>query len=279
MNNELLNKINRFGFCGLSAHWNEINGTIDIETLVQWEETERQVRGLKRRFKSAKIDAFKPLSDFDWNWPKKCDRGHVEDLFKFDFIDESANVILSGPNGVGKSTIACNLAHQAVLNGYNVLFVTASNLLNDLISQDGDQALSRRLKYYASPTLLCVDEIGYLSYSNRHADLLFEIISKRYKKKSTIITTNKAFAEWDQIFPNAACVVSLIDRLIHKSEMVFIEGESYRLKEAKERNAARDGLSFNKKKGKIKVTQSSTQEPTKQKSIMTKKGKSNDYKF
>ena len=83
MNEELLNKINRFGFYGLSAHWHEISGPVEIEALVQWEEAERQVRGLKRRFKSAKIEAFKPLTDFDWDWPKKCDRGHIEELFKF----------------------------------------------------------------------------------------------------------------------------------------------------------------------------------------------------
>jgi DNA replication protein DnaC len=91
------------------------------------------------------------------------------------------------------------------------------------------------------PDLLVIDEIGYLSYSNRHADLLFELINRRYERKSTIVTTNKAFAEWPTMFPNAACVVSLIDRLLHNAEVIAIEGESYRLKEAQERAALREG--------------------------------------
>ena len=100
-------------------------------------------------------------------------------------------------------------------------------------------ALRRRLALYSRPRLLLIDEIGYLSYSNRHADLLFEIVSRRYQEKSTLITTNKPFAEWNQVFPNASCVVSLVDRLVHNAEIVQIEGESYRLKEAKERSEQR----------------------------------------
>ena len=112
-------------------------------------------------------------------------------------------------------------------------------MLNELASQDGDKALQRKLKYYTQPQILVIDEVGYLSYSNRYADLLFEIISRRYHKKSTVITTNKPFSEWSDIFPNAACVVSLIDRLVHRSEIINIEADSYRLKEAKEESAKR----------------------------------------
>ena len=101
--------------------------------------------------------------------------------------------------------------------------------------QDGDQALRRRLKYYAHPAVLVIDEVGYLSYGNRHADLLFEIVSRRYEVRPTIITTNRPFTEWNEVFPTAACVVSIIDRLIHHSEILVLEGESYRFREAKER--------------------------------------------
>ncbi len=113
-------------------------------------------------------------------------------------------------------------------------FTTAGELLGDLAALDSDAALRRRLRHYAAPDLLVIDEIGYLSYSNRHADLLFELVSRRYESKSTMVTTNKAFAEWNTVFPNA---VSLIDRLVHHAEMIDIDGESYRLKEAKERAA------------------------------------------
>ena len=142
-------------------------------------------------------------------------------------------------NGVGKSTIAQNLGYQAVMQGHTVLFTTAANMLNDLAALDGDNALRRRIKHYARPAFLIIDEVGYLSYSNRHADLLFEIINQRYEQRSTLVTTNRPFGEWSEVFPNAACVVSLIDRLVHHSEVIAIEGESYRMKEAKEQATER----------------------------------------
>jgi DNA replication protein DnaC len=149
--------------------------------------------------------------------------------------DKPLNPVFIGGNGIGKTTLAKNIAHQAVLNGYSVLFTTAAQMLNDLAAIDSDSVLKRRLKYYAQPQLLVIDELGYLSYANRHADLLFEIINRRYECKSTLVTTNRAFDEWDQVFPNAACVVSLVDRLIHHSEIIVFEGESYRMKEATEK--------------------------------------------
>ncbi len=219
---------------GVLAHWDEICESDWIEPLFQWEEQERASRGLERRMKSARLGRFKPLADFNWSWPEQCDREAVNDLMQLQFLQDAANIILVGPNGVGKSTIARNIAHQAVLQGHNVLFTSASQMLNELAAQDGDSALKRRLAQYARPHLLVIDEVGYLSYSNRHADLLFEIVSRRYEERSTLITTNRPFQEWGEVFPNAACVVSLVDRLVHHSEIIMIEGESYRLKEAKE---------------------------------------------
>jgi DNA replication protein DnaC len=108
-----------------------------------------------------------------------------------------------------------------------------------LSALDSDSALRRRLRHYARPQLLAIDEVGYLSYSNRHADLMFELISRRYQNKSTLVTTNRQFAEWREVFPNASCVVSLVDRLVHNAEIVAIDAESYRLKEARERNEQR----------------------------------------
>ncbi len=224
---------------GLLAHWEEVAGAAWIEPLIGWEEAERARRSLERRLGSAHLGRFRPLADFDWDWPKRCDREAVEELMGLAFLEEMANAILVGPNGVGKSTIARNIAHQAVLAGHTVLCTSAAQMLNELAAADGDNALRRRLALYARPRLLLIDEIGYLSYSNRHADLLFEIVSRRYQEKSTLVTTNRAFAEWGEVFPNAACVVSLVDRLVHNAEIVHIEGESYRLKEAKERSEKR----------------------------------------
>lgn len=231
---------------GLLAHWDALQGdparlewTAD---LLDWEEHERSRRSLERRLRSAHIGRFKPLADFDWDWPTHCDRAAVQELMTLSFMADATNVVLVGPNGVGKSMLACNLGHQALIEGRTVLFTTAGQLLGDLAALDSDSALRRRLRHYAAPDLLLIDEVGYLSYSNRHADLLFELISRRYENKSTVVTTNRSFQEWNEVFPNAACVVSLIDRLVHRCEVVPIKGESYRLKEAKERSEKKAAL-------------------------------------
>jgi len=234
---------------GLLTYWDELNEAQLplIRDLLQWETVERQKRGLARRLDQARLGAFKPLADFDWDWPTQCDRGAVSETLQLEFIPSATNIILMGPNGIGKSTIAQNIAHCAVLQGHTALFVSAAQMLGDLTAQDGDNALRRRIKHYTRPEVLVIDEVGYLSYSTRHADLLFEIVSRRYESKPTIVTTNKAFAEWGEVFPNASCVVSLVDRLIHHSELIVLEGASYRMKEAKERAEAKKKVKTRKK--------------------------------
>jgi len=220
---------------GLLAHWTQAVEAGWVEALLDWEEAERARRSLERRLQDARIGRFKALCDFDWSWPKRCDRAAFEALMTLDFLKEAANAVLVGPNGVGKTTLARNLAYQALIHGHTALFATAGHLLGELAALDADALLRRRLRHYAAPALLVIDEVGYLSYSNRHADLLFELISRRYEHKSTVITTNRPFAEWHEVFPNAACTVSMVDRLMHNAEIVVIDGDSYRVKEAKER--------------------------------------------
>ncbi|NRO99547.1 ATP-binding protein [Paraburkholderia sp. NMBU_R16] len=239
-NNEiLLARAKTLRLNGLVEHWAEVDGADWIAPLLQWEEDERAHRSLQRRIRDAKLGHFRSLADFDWQWPKRIDRGAVEELMSLSFLADATNVVFIGPNGVGKSTLAQNVAHQALIAGHTVLFKSASEMLGELASLDSDSALRRRLRYYAAPDVLLIDEVGYLSYSNRHADLLFELINRRYEARSTVVTTNKPFAQWSEVFPNAACVVSLVDRLVHRAEVISIEGESYRLKEARERTEAR----------------------------------------
>lgn len=228
---------------GLLAHWSEVMTDAEaarrVAQWLAWESAVRGQRSLERRVREAHIGQFKPLADYDWRWPTQIDRAAIEELMTLQFMADATNVVLVGGNGLGKTMFACNLGYQAVLAGHTALFVTAGNLLGDLAALDSDSTLRRRLRHYAAPDLLLIDEVGYLSYSNRHADLLFELVSRRYQHKSTVVTTNKAFADWGEVFPNAACVVSLVDRLMHRAEVVRIEGESYRAKEAQERMAAR----------------------------------------
>lgn len=234
-NDALCNRARKLGLYGLAASWKDFAGQSWIEPLIASEEAERHRRSHDRRVRRARIGQFKPMVDFDWKWPKKIDREQIDELFTFDFLGENVNVILVGPNGVGKTMIAKNLAYQAVVAGHTVLTTTASELLNDLLVQNSLVSFERRLRKYIQPRLLVIDELGYLSYNARHADLLFEVVTRRYSEKPTVITTNRAFKEWHETFPNASCVVTLIDRLIHKSEIVKIEGDSYRHKESDER--------------------------------------------
>jgi len=230
----LMDRARRLGLYGLLACWDEMGDQPWVVALIECEEAERSRRSLERRIRNSKVGRFKPMADFEWSWPKAIDRPLIEELMQLGFIEEATNVILAGPNGVGKSTIAQNIAHQALLRGYTVLCATASAMLNDLAAQDTSMALARRLRRYVNPVVLLIDEVGYLSYDSRAADLLFEVVSRRHEQRPIILTTNKPFAEWNEVFPNASSVTALVDRLLHHAEIVKIEGDSYRVKEAKQ---------------------------------------------
>ena len=211
----LLNRATAQKLHGVICQQDNINeeGAFWLERFVTWEERHRSQRSLEGRLRKARIGRFKPMSEFDWKWPKQCDRTVIEQWMQLGFMEGASNLILCGPNGVGKTMIVSNIASQVVLRGGTALFTTAAAMLNELAELDSDSALRRRIKYYTQPALLVVDEVGYLSYSNRHADLLFEVVSQRYEKKSTCITTNKPIPDWRDIFPNATCVVSITSSL------------------------------------------------------------------
>lgn len=233
---ELHQRLRALGLLGLAARIDEVRNEPWLERVLTIETEERQHRGLDRRLKNSRLGRFKSIADYDWRWPKRIDREAVDALLRLDFARDGANVVLVGPNGVGKTMIAKNLAHAAIKAGRTARFTTASTMLTELAAQDGTAALHRTFRRYTSPGVLVVDELGYVAYGNRHADVLFEVVNRRYEMgRSIIVTTNRAFTEWGDLFPNATCVVPLVDRLVHHCEIVPIDGESYRLKEAKER--------------------------------------------
>jgi DNA replication protein DnaC len=229
----------KLGLYGLANQLGHLASESWVDTLLDLEETERQRRGLERRMKHAKLDRFKPICDFDWAWPRQIDRPAIEDLFDLSFLKDATNIVIIGGNGVGKTMIAQNLAHHAITKGYSARYTTASDLLNDLATQEAGRALTARLRAYTKPSLLVIDEIGYLSAGIRHADMLFEVVSRRYLRGSIVVTTNRFLKEWNEVFPSAGCVVTLVDRLVHRSEVINIDAESYRLKEAKEQQQTR----------------------------------------
>ncbi|MGA7886270.1 MAG: IS21-like element helper ATPase IstB [Acidobacteriaceae bacterium] len=209
-----------------------------LEQLARIETAERAHRSLERRLRASEIKRFKPMIDFEWSWPKRIERDVIERALTLDFLAEARNLVLVGANGLGKTMIAQNICHAAVLAGHSVLFRTASKLLTDLHRQTPEGRL-RKLRAYANVSLLCIDEVGYLSFDDKSADLLYEVINQRYEQKSLILTTNKPFREWNEVFPNAACIATMLDRLLHHAEVTVIEGSSYRVRESEQEATAR----------------------------------------
>lgn len=236
---ELRTAATRLRLYGLLAHWDQVASEAWLPNVIKMEQQERARRSHEYRLRNAKIERFKHRADFDWSHPKKIDRAQLDDLFTLDFIEDGTNVVFIGPNGVGKTLFACNLAYEAATRGVPTRYITASDMLASLGGLTGSM-LTHRLKRYVAPALLVIDELGYLRYDAHLADLLYEVLSRRYQASaSTIITTNKPFSEWNQAFEGAACVATMVDRLCHRVEIVQIEGDSYRAAEAKTRAKAR----------------------------------------
>jgi DNA replication protein DnaC len=209
-----------------------------LEQLAQAEIAERSRRSLEQRLRFSGIKSFKPMADFDWSWPTKIERDVIERALTLDFLPEARNLVLVGRNGLGKTMMAQNICHAAVLAGYSVLFRSAAALLEELHRQSPEGRRSK-LRTYANVGLLCVDEVGYLSFDDKAADLLYEVINRRYERKPVILTTNRPFKEWNEVFPNATCIVTLLDRLLHHADVTVIEGDSYRVRESEMETAAR----------------------------------------
>lgn len=200
-----------------------------LRRLAEAEAAARYERSVQRRTKAARLPVLKTLEQFDWSWPKKINRAQVQDLFRLRFIEQNSNVVFIGNVGLGKTHFALALAHSACLNNVSTLFAQAVEIVNMLSAAQAANTLSKALKAYAAPRLLVIDELGYLPMDKRGADLIFQVISARYERGATIITTNTAYKHWAPIFNNdATLTTAILDRLVHHCETVTIEGKSFR---------------------------------------------------
>ena len=212
-----------------TEHWSHVRY---LCSLMEGEANLRQDRSIQRRINLARFPVIKTLDQFNWTWPKKINRLQVQNLFRLNFVENMANVIFLGGVGLGKTHLSIALAYQACLKGHSVLFTTAVDIVNTLAAAHAIGRLKLEMKKYLKPTLLCIDELGYLPLDKTGADLLFQIISHRYERGSILLTTNRAFKHWPEIFNNDSTITSaVLDRLLHHAETVIIEGKSYRMKD------------------------------------------------
>ncbi len=203
-----------------------------LSRLVEGETLRRKDHATQRRIKAARFPVIKSLEQFDWSWPEKINRPQVQNLFRFSFAKEKANVVFIGGVGLGKTHLATALAYQACVEGYTALYTTAIDIVNTLAAAQSTNRLKAELKKYLSPEILLVDEMGYLPIDKTGADLLFQLFSQRYETGSTIVTTNEIYKKWAKIFNNDATLTSaVLDRVVHHAETIIIEGKSYRMKD------------------------------------------------
>lgn len=203
-----------------------------LAVLMEGEFNQKQDRAIERRIRQARFPVLKTLDQFQWSWPKKINQLQVKDLFRLQFVRNKTNVIFLGGVGLGKTHLSIALGHAACLQGYSVLFTTAVDLVNTLSAAHKIGRHNIDIRKYLRPQVLQIDELGYLPFDKTGVSWLFQVISQRYEKGSTIVTSNKVFKKWPEIFNNDATVTSaVLDRLLHRSDTVVIEGPSFRMKD------------------------------------------------
>jgi DNA replication protein DnaC len=201
-----------------------------IDHLFELELQLRQKNRIERCFKQSKLYEKTTIDQFDFTFhgSRKNQKSRIVNLMDLEFIKHRKDIILIGNPGVGKSFLAKCMAYAATQAGLKVLFTTAMDMINHLIAAEADHTMLKKLQYYQSQELLVIDEIGYLSLGTQGSNLFFQVISTRHERKSTVITTNRPFAQWGEIFDNTTVATAIADRLVYNSEILILEGPSYR---------------------------------------------------
>ncbi len=212
---------------GEEKNWTSIQ---IIDHLFDLELERRRKNRIERCFKQSKLYEKATIDQFDFNFhsSRKKQKNRILNLMDLEFIKQVKDIILIGNPGVGKSFLAKCIAYAATQAGIKTLFTTAMDMINHLIAAEADHSLLKKLQYYQTQELLVIDEIGYLSLGSQGSNLFFQVISARHERKSTIITTNRPFSQWGEIFDNTTVATAIADRLVYKSEVLILEGSSYR---------------------------------------------------
>jgi DNA replication protein DnaC len=217
-----------------------------LSQALQTEWQGRYQKGIEARLRQARLPWVKTLEQFDFDYQPSIDRRVVRELAGLSFVERAHNVIVLGPPGVGKTHLAIGLGVKAVEAGYSVLFLTLETLMTRLMRALSENRLERSLQQLSYPKVLIIDEIGYLPLSQIEASLFFRLVVRRYERSSLIVTSNKSFLDWGEIFNDTVLATAILDRLLHYSTTLNIKGESFRLKEKRRAGLlSRSGVSPN----------------------------------
>jgi len=236
---EILKKLRKFKLSGVAktlesrnkyAVENQLSYIDFLQLLLEDEESNRQNNSFKKRFSKSKLDSYKTLSEYEFSYQPELNKKKIIDISSCRFIDERKNIIFMGNPGVGKTHLANAIGLEALKKGHKVLFAHANDMVSKLSSSKGDGSYFSVLKDYLNVDLLIIDEVGFKKIALNHVDEFFEIIRQRYENKSIIITTNRPFEEWGNIFGDVVLASAIIDRLVHHAYIFKITGESYRIK-------------------------------------------------
>jgi len=204
-----------------------------LSGLVSEEVRYKEQRAVQSRIKSARFPVLKSLDDFDYAFQPSIDRKKLAELSSLRFIDNKENILFLGPPGIGKTHLSTGLGVRACESGYKVLFTTLNDMVSVLMASMADNSFPSKLRQFVQPSLLIVDEVGYLPVSKEGANFLFQVVAKRYETGSIILTSNKSFADWGEILGDSVIASAVLDRLLHHSTVFNIRGDSYRLREKK----------------------------------------------